>query len=419
LLPIGVGDDLVNLLVLTPHFAPDVAPTATLFTRIVEELAARGHRIEVVTTLPWYREHRIEPGFDGKWTRHEDTPWGRIIRVHPFPVSDKRNIPRRALSYAGSSALAAAAGARGADVDAVLAISPPLTNGLSGWLIARSRKAPLVFNVQDVFPDVAVELGALKNRFLIGAARRAERFCYAISDAVTVLSEDLKGNLVAKGVPPPKVHVIPNFVDVQGVRPLPKENPYRNDFALVGKTVVMYAGNVGLSQPLDIVLDAAAALAYDDDLVFVINGQGAQRSPLEARARGMANVVFIDMQPQERLGEVLAAADLHLVPLKRGLGAASLPSKVYSILAAGRPFVASVDEGTEIARLAGSSGAGIAVPPEDAEALTKAIRRVVEDPDEAERMGKAGRNFVEGLIHPSAVAEAYEALFKNITGFRS
>jgi colanic acid biosynthesis glycosyl transferase WcaI len=408
----------MNLLVLTPHFAPDVAPTGTLFTRIVEELAERGHHIEVVTTLPWYREHRIEPGFAGRWTRQEDTPWGRITRVHPFPVSDKRNIPRRALSYAGSSALAALSGARGPDLDAVLSVSPPLTNGLSGWAIARFRRAPLVFNVQDVFPDVAIELGALKNRSLVGAARWAESFCYAISDAVTVLSEDLKDNLVAKGVSPAKVHVIPNFVDVQGIRPLPKENRYRTEFALQGKTVVMYAGNVGLSQSLDIVLDAAAALAYDDDLIFVINGQGAQRSSLEARARGMSNVVFVDMQPSERLGEVLAAADVHLVPLKRGLGSTSVPSKIYSILAAGRPFVASVDEGTELTRLAHASGAGIAVPPEDAEALTKAIRRCVEVPDEAERMGLAGRSYVEGLIHPSAVADAYEALFQSVVGAR-
>jgi colanic acid biosynthesis glycosyl transferase WcaI len=409
----------VNLLVLTPHFAPDVAPTGTLFTRIVEELAVRGHRIEVVTTLPWYREHQIEPGFGGRWRRYEDAPWGRIIRVHPFPVSDKRNIPRRALSYAGSSALAAVAGARGSEVDAVIAVSPPLTHGLSGWLIARARRAPLVFNVQDVFPDVAVELGALKNRYLIGATRRAERLCYAISDAITVLSHDLKDNLVAKGVPPTKLHVIPNFVDVQGIRPLPKENSYRTEFGLQDKRVVMYAGNVGLSQSLDIVLDAAAALAYDDDLAFVINGQGAQRGSLEARARGMTNVHFIDMQPQGRLNEVLAAADLHLVPLKRGLGAASVPSKVYSILAAARPFVASVDAGTEIARLAGSSGAGIAVPPEDAEALTKAIRSLIEVPDEAERMGQAGRGFVEGLVSPAAVAEAYEALFEELAGLRS
>ena len=409
----------MNLVLLTPHFAPDVAPTGTLFTRIVEELAARGHRIEVVTTLPWYRDHRIEPGYEGHWRRAEDTPWGRILRVHPFPASDKRNIPRRALSYAGASVLAALAGARGDPVDGVLAVSPPLTHGLSGWAIARSRKAPLVFNVQDVFPDVAVELGAFKNRYLIGVTRRAERLCYAIADAVTVLSDDLKDNLVDKGVPPAKVHMIPNFVDVQGVKPLPRENPYREQFGLQGKTVVMYAGNVGLSQSLDILLDTAAALAYDDSVVFVINGQGAQREALGKRARGMTNVRFIDMQPLERLGEVLAAADVHIVPLRRGLGAASVPSKVYSILAAARPFVASVDEGTELTRLAGSSGAGIAVPPDDAEALTKAVRRLAEDPTEATRMGEAGRTFVEQWITPSAVAEAYEALFERLSEHRS
>jgi len=405
----------VNLVVVAPHFEPDVAATSSLVTRIVAELGALGHRIEVFTALPWYRELRIEPGYEGHLLRREDTPWGRVTRVWPFPTSDKRKLVRRAASFAGFSSLVAGVGARGPRVDAVLAVSPPLTLGLSGWAVAAARRAPLVFNIQDVFPDVAVELGMLTNERLISAARRLERFCYSRAATITVLSEDQRQNVAAKTGRP--VRVIPNFVDTEAVRPADRENAYRKEFGLEDETVVMYAGNIGLSQSLDLVLEAASALSYEPDLVFVINGDGAERAALESKARGMSNVRFIDMQPFERVAEVYNAADIQLVPLKRGLARSSVPSKTYSILAVGRPLIASVDEGSEIQRVLEQSGAGIAVPPEDPEAFTKAIRRLLDAPDEARRMGEAGRRFVEGWASPAAVARSYEQLFEELSAF--
>jgi colanic acid biosynthesis glycosyl transferase WcaI len=176
----------------------------------------------------------------------------------------------------------------------------------------------------------------------------------------------------------------------------------------------MYAGNVGFSQSLELVLEAAAALSYESELVFVINGQGAVRRDLERKAAGMTNVRFIDSQPAERLPEVLAAADLHLVPLKKGLASSSVPSKTYSVLAAGRPLLASVDAGSEVERLLQRSGAGVAVAPEDPEAFTKAIRALLDAPEEMRRMGEAGRRFVEGWASPATVADAYESLFASL-----
>jgi colanic acid biosynthesis glycosyl transferase WcaI len=208
--------------------------------------------------------------------------------------------------------------------------------------------------------------------------------------------------------------VIPNFVDTEHIQPAARENSYREQFNLTGKTVVMYAGNVGFSQSLDLLLDAADALAHEPDLVFVINGGGAARPDLERRAAGAPNVRFVDMQPKDRLPEVLAAADIHVVPLRRGLARSSVPSKMYSILAAGRPIVASVDAGTEVASVVERAGAGIAVPPDDAEALTKAIARLVADADEARRMGAAGRASVERWASPAVIAEQYEALFDEL-----
>ncbi len=406
----------MNLLVVCPHFAPDVAPTGDVMTSIATELAARGHRLHVVTSLPWYKRHRIEDGWTGRAVRDQVTDWGRITRVHPFPT-DKRNIPARAFAFGGFTALAA-----GMSVvsrprpDVVLAMSPPLTLGTAGWLAARAHRVPFVFNIQDVFPDVAVELGVITNPTVISVASRLERQTYLQADAVTVLSEDLRENVAAKigDRRPERVRVIPNFVDVERIRPADKENDYRREYGLSGKTVVMYAGNVGFSQSLDLVLAAATALAHEPQVVFVVNGGGSARSDMERKAAGLGNVRFIDHQPKDRLPELLAAADVHVVPLRRGLARASVPSKMYSILAAGRPIVASVDPGTEVANVVDHAGAGLTVPPDDPEAFTKAVSRLVSDPDEAVRMGTAGRNFVERWASPAAVAERYEELFHEL-----
>ncbi|HYZ47129.1 MAG TPA: glycosyltransferase family 4 protein, partial [Actinomycetota bacterium] len=293
------------------------------------------------------------------------------------------------------------------------------TLGLAGWAAARRRAAPFVFNIQDVYPDVAIQLGMLREKRLIKAAQRLERMCYERADAITVLSEDLAHNLENKVTRAGKVRVIPNFVDTAAIAPRPRENAYRREHGLVDRFVVMYAGNVGLSQSLGLMLAAAEALTHHPELAFVINGDGAARAELEDRARGLPNLHFVDLQPPERLPQLLAAADVHVVPLKRGLARSSVPSKTYSIMAAGRPFVASVDPGSEVARLCERSGGGIAVPPEDAEAFTKAVRSLLESPETAARMGEAGRSFVETWASPAAVAGSYEALFEELARSRS
>lgn len=411
----------MNILVLCPHFSPDVAPTGEVMTAIGVNLAARGHRLDLVTALPWYLHHAVEPGWEGQPVRVEETAWGTITRIHPFPT-DKRNIPARAAAFGGFTALALLeAVAMRTRPDVVLAMSPPLTLGVAGWVTARARGVPFVFNIQDVFPDVAVELGVLTNPAVIAVASGLERFVYRRSDAVTVLSDDLAANVAAKlgaGRGSERVRVIPNFVDTAHIRPSERENAYRQEFGLSGRRVVMYAGNVGFSQSLDLLLAAAAALVDRPDVVFVIHGGGAARDGLEAAAAEQPNVRFVPLLARERLGEVLAAADIHVVPLRAGLARASVPSKTYSILAAGRPLVASVDPGTEVARTVERAGAGLCVPPEDPAAFTAALESLLDAPDEAERMGRAGRRFVEAWASPAAVAERYEALFEEVRARR-
>ena len=403
----------MKLAVLCPHFAPDLAPTGEVMTRIVSELAARGHELHVVTALPWYQHHRIEPGWGGRPVRTETTTWGSITRIHPFPSPDKRSIPRRALGFAGFSALAGIMGLRGGRVDGVLVMSPPLTLGLTGWAIRLVRRGPLVFNIQDVFPDAAIETGAITNAHLIRFANWLERTSYRRSQAVTVLSDDLRDNLRAK-LPTAqhhKIRVIPNFVDTEAIRPVDRMTAYRAELGIGDEQVVMYAGNVGFSQSLDMLLHAARRLA---PVTFVINGGGSALESLRSDAAGLANVRFGPYQPRERLSEVLGTGDLHVVPLRAGLARVSVPSKTYSILAAGRPVVAAVDPGTEVAKIVTGAGCGVAIPPDDAEIFTRAIQETLAS-SQLTAMGERGRRWVEHWASPAAVAAAYESLFAELT----
>ena len=411
----------VNLLVVCPHFAPDLAPTGEVMTQIADGLVDRGHRLHVVTSLPWYRHHRVEDEWQGRPWRTEKTPWGRITRVHPFPT-DKTNIPARAVAFGGFTGLAASlAAATPSRPDVVLAMSPPLTLGLAGWAVARLRRAPFVFNIQDVFPDVAVELGVLTNRrghrrgvearagHLPGRRRRHR----AVRGPPRQRRRQARWAGPAGAIRPRCGSSRTSWTPCASDPPTPN-NAYRREHGLTGKRVVMYAGNVGLSQSLDLVVEAARRLADRDDVVFVVNGGGSALADLERSAAGLDNVRFVGMQPKERLPEVLAAGDVHLVPLRRGLAKASVPSKLYSILAAGRPVLASVDEGTEVARTVEQAGAGIAVPPEDPDAFSRALVDLLDDDEGARRMGEQGRRFVEQWASPAAVAAQYEDLFEEL-----
>jgi colanic acid biosynthesis glycosyl transferase WcaI len=370
--------------------------------------------VHVVTSLPWYREHRVDEAWSTvRWRdRTATTGWGTIARLDPHAGGDKRNLVRRAVGFIGFSVVSIVAGVlagrRGRRVDAVIAMSPPLTLGVA-WI----RRAPLIFNIQDVFPDAAVETGAITNRWVIGAARALEKVSYLSSSRVTVLSQDLADNVASKigASKATRVVVIPNFVDTERIVPLDAATDYRRELGLTDRPVVMYAGNIGYSQSLEMLVAAARARP---DVDFVINGTGSARSDLERSARGLTNLIFGDFQPPERLSEVLATGDIHVVPLRRGLGRVSVPSKTYSIMAAGRPIVAAVDAGTEVTRLVDGARSGLVVPPDETESFIAAIDRLVSDREVRRDMGQRARAFVESQASPRAVAERYANLVHEI-----
>ncbi|GDX34457.1 glycosyltransferase WbuB [Actinomycetes bacterium] len=404
----------LRLIVLCPHFEPDMAPTGVVMSRIVHELANRGHELHVVTSLPWYRKHQVEQGWSGALWRVEKTNWGSITRVQPFAGKTKSNLLRRAVGFILFSYLvglrALFAGKVWRRVDGVLAMSPPLTLGLIGWHTKLFRGGKLVFNIQDIFPDAAIETGAITNKKIISFASWLERTSYKCSDSVVLLSDDLANNVQSKLEQEfhKRVRVIPNFVDTQAINPMSRLTNYRTELGIGDALVVMYAGNVGFSQSLEMLIIAARELPQ---LIFVINGEGAARESLKKSAHGLSNVKFGDYQDASRLSEVLATGDIHVVPLKRGLGSVSVPSKTYSVLAAGRPVLAAVDLDTEVPRILAAARAGVCVEPDDSDAFISALRAMAQDPKILSEMGERGRIWVENHASPASVAQRYEALY--------
>ena len=391
-----------------------MAPTGVVMSRIVHELANRGHELHVVTSLPWYRKHQVEQGWSGALWRVEKTNWGSITRVQPFAGKTKSNLLRRAVGFILFSYLvglrALFAGKVWRRVDGVLAMSPPLTLGLIGWHTKLFRGGKLVFNIQDIFPDAAIETGAITNKKIISFASWLERTSYKCSDSVVLLSDDLANNVQSKIEQKfhKRVKVIPNFVDTQAITPMSRMTKYRTELRIDDALVVMYAGNVGFSQSLEMLVSAARELPQ---LIFVINGEGAARESLKKSAHGLSNVRFGDYQDVSRLSEVLATGDIHVVPLKRGLGSVSVPSKTYSILASGRPVLAAVDLDTEVPRILAAADAGVCVEPDNSAAFISALRAMTLDPKTLSEMGERGRKWVENHASPASVAQRYEALY--------
>ncbi len=406
----------MRILILCPHFAPDLhAATGEVMTQLVKSLAARGHTVDVVTSLPWYRDHSVEPEWRGRPVRREETDFGSVTRVWPFPT-DKGSIVSRAVAFAAQTGLSLVVSAVKKRPDVVLSMSPPIFFGTAGRLLARRFRVPFVFNVQDIFPDVAVDLGMLNNERVISAARSLERNLYAKADAVTVLSEDQASNVRRKMAAEraDRVRIIPNFVDTGRVRVVDRQTDYRRRNGIGDELVVMYSGNVGFSQSFGLVEAAAHHFAERADIRFVINGEGAARAEVDRWAAELPNVTVTDFAPREQVSDVLGTADLHLILLSAGLAKSSTPSKLYGILAAGRPVLASIDRGSDADRVIERSGAGIVVPPDDAEPFIEGLESLLSAPGELVRMGQMAYDFVGQLITPDQQAEAYEHLFEEL-----
>jgi colanic acid biosynthesis glycosyl transferase WcaI len=412
---------LSRVLLLTLVFAPDGVSTAVLMTELALELKRLGHEVTVLTTTPHYNvepEARARQPLRKRWggLLYESEIGGMRVLHASIPVKGSR-VGARILDYLRFHAISTVAGLFAVGpFDLILAPSPPLTIGLSAWILRVFRRAPYVYNVQEIYPDVAVSLGVLTNPRMIRLFERLERFVYARARVITVISEWFRRRLLEKGVDPAKLEVIPNFVDTAFVEPGPKRNDFSLRYGLDDRFVVQYAGNIGLTQGFETIFEAARLLRDIPDVVFLIVGDGTRREWLEQQlaAEPASNIVLLPYQPRSEVPMIYATADVCLVPLKRGTAQETFPSKIYSIMAAARPVIASADENSELAWVVQEARCGWSVPPDDAAQMAAAIREAFALRATLPALGENGRAYVEAHHSKRAVAQQYDALIRSL-----
>ncbi len=397
---------------------PDMAATGQLLTELAEDLVAR-HGCDVTVIAGRPLRGGTGAGRLAPFVR-EERHGVRILRANGTTLRPGRFVARVS-NYVTYFASAFLAGFRAPAPDLVVSLTDPPIIGLAAIAVARVRGARFVFLCEDVFPEVAALLEDFHSGAVNGMLDRLNRSLLRRADAIVALGDRMKRRLVEeKGAPPGRVAVIHNWADCDAIVPRPKDPAFVAAHGLAGRFVVMHSGNVGLSQALDTLLDAATLLKDDPRIAIVIVGDGTKRPALEARAArdGLTNVRFLPYQPKERLAESFSAADVFLVSLKPGLEGYIVPSKLYGILAAGRPFVAAVDPSCEAAVVAREADCGVVVTPGDAGALAAAIRGLADDPARVAQLGAHARQAALRFDRPVAV-QAYADLFERLNAATS
>jgi colanic acid biosynthesis glycosyl transferase WcaI len=400
----------MRILLITPYYAPDLGPSAPLFTMLAEGLVKRGHEVIVVTTVPHYPSGQVSSSYRGRWIHRSVENGVEISRVW-LPSINRSNFALRLLQFLFYQIGAVCAEFR-QKYDVVIAANPALWIWVPFAYYVGLRRKPAVFSVHDVYPDVGVTLGVFRNRFIISSVAFLERYCLKRSRFVRILSESFRPGLLKLGVPDSKLVLIYDWVDTDLIRPLPRDNQFVRENNLENYFVILYAGNIGLSQGLENVLTAAEMLAKYRDIRFLFVGDGPGREQIisQAASLNLETVQFIPFQPRKRLPEVLSSADVSLVVLKKGIGTGSLPSKTFSILASGRPIIASIDEQSETWNLIQISQAGLCIRPEDPSELVKAILTLKNDQELRECLGNNGRLWAENRHSPGSATIQFENL---------
>jgi colanic acid biosynthesis glycosyl transferase WcaI len=404
----------MKILIITPFYSPDNGPSAPLFTLLSEGLVKKGHQVSVIAAVPHYPTGRVALDFKKKGNLTSIENGVEITRVR-VPSLDRNNFIHRIIQLICYQFWATIKSFT-KKCDVVLITNPALETWLPTIWHSVIRKKTLVFSVFDVYPDVGIKLGIFKNKWIINLVSLLERSCLKPAAAVQIISDSFRESLSQLGVPDSKIKLIPIWVDDQLIQPLPKANRFSKEFGLTDKFIILYAGNIGLSQGLDSVLQAARLLEKEQDIQFIFVGDGTAKADLQAKAekQELRNVQFIPFQPRESLPEVLASADISLISLKRQIGEDSLPSKTYSALASGRPIIASVDEDSELAKLIEQADAGITIPVENADALADAITTLKKDEELCIQFSENGRRYIEQHHSVSHAVDNFTTLFTQI-----
>ncbi|MBW4557630.1 MAG: glycosyltransferase family 4 protein [Trichormus sp. ATA11-4-KO1] len=410
----------MHILIYSYNYHPEPIGIAPLMTELAEGLVKRGHEIRVITGMPNYPQRQIYDEYQGKWYLTEQKNGVTVQRSY-VRIKSKPNLLDRLLlelSFVFTSLPQAIKGKR---PDVILLTVPPLLVSLPASLLGWLYNCPVVLNVQDILPEAAVRVGLIKNKWVIRVLTALEKFAYRNAHTISVISEGFRENLVNKGVLTKKIVCIPNWVNVNFIRPLPnKNNHWKSVHQLDGKFVVLYSGNIALTQGLETVVETAMRLRHIKKIVFVIVGESKALQKLQeyCLSCGADNVLLLPLQPREELPQMLAAADVGLIVQKHNIISFNMPSKIPLLLASGRPIIGSVPNTGTAAQAIQLSGGGIVVSPESPDALADAVQKLYVNPALATQLGDKGRKFAVENYSFEQTLNRYEELFSDIAAKR-
>jgi colanic acid biosynthesis glycosyl transferase WcaI len=386
--------DSRRLLVVALNYAPDLTGIGKYVSEMTEWLANKKQLdIRVITAPPYYPAWSVARGYSARRYRKERVAGVEVYRCPLWVPRRPRGLTRllHLLSFALSSLPLLLWQSASWRPHVVFVVEPPLGAAPGAWLAAKLCGAQAWLHVQDFEVDAAFDLGLLHKRTLRRVVLAIERGLMRSFDRVSNISERMLARLLEKGVDRRRVFLFPNWVDMSVIRPLEESGALRAELGIAGNTrVLLYSGNMGEKQGLDIIIDVARQFA-DREVLFLLCGDGVMRARLQAAAAGLANVRFIPLQPLARLNELLNLADVHLLPQRAAAEDLVLPSKLTAIMASGRPVVATAGSASDVARISGEGG--IVVPPGDAAGFAAAIRRLLDDEPLRRQLGAAGRAY--------------------------
>ena len=408
----------MRLLIHGMNYAPELLGIGRYTGELGTYLAARAHQVTVLTAAPYYPQWRVQEDYRPQRWRREWLDGVEVLRAPQYVPARVSGLGRllQECSFDASCLYWWSTCLLERPWDAMVAVCPPMTSGLVPGLLARRLAVPLVIHVQDLQLDAARELGILRQPLLLAGLTWLELHLFRQARAVTTISRSMAARLAAKGVPPARLQVLPNWADLDKVRPGPRLNALRRELGLTSETVVLYAGNLGEKQGLEVILEAAALTRGKPSIRYLVAGEGAARDRIKLRAQdlGLDNLTFLPLQSNSRLPLLLAAADLHLVVQRQKAADLVMPSKLTNIMAAGRPFIATAGEGTELARVTTESRAGLVVPPEDGRALAQAVLGLAGDPGARKKMGVLARRYAEAFWDRERILRQWEELLRGL-----
>ncbi|MEA2453248.1 MAG: colanic acid biosynthesis glycosyl transferase WcaI [Actinomycetota bacterium] len=398
------------------HFPPDVNSTGLLMAQVACDLVARGHDVTVVTTMPHYEGFKPWPAYRRKLFVTEELDGVRVLRVWSF-TSGSKSMIHRLLNYVTFNKMAALRGLTAGPADVIFCTNGSFFSGVTGRFLSIVKRAPLVYNVQDLYPEVPIKAGQLRNPVAIRILRAIARYMYRAATVVTVIAPSFVRHLASAGIPTDKIELIPNFVDTEFIARGSKDNAFSHAHDLVDRFVVSHAGNIGYVYDLQVLIEAAARLDAMDDLVVLIIGDGVARESLQVHADriGAANVRFLPFQDRALLPDIRATSDVQVALYKPGAAMDSLPSKIYEIMASGQPVLASAEPGSDLHELVGTTGCGLCIAPGDVDALVEALQQLHSDPALRKRFGDNGRTIAETTYSRTVIVDRYEEIFQALS----